>query len=191
MESKAACVAAGQNSRVFSAPISTDLLELRSRRCHYFPFALVFVVALSCGQSTSTPNQPTPFAAGSLNPSPSAPPGTSVPAQLLGDWQLPTTAVDAAVGCHKPLVAASCWLTLTLTATTYAFSGPYPEGGGNVVVNDTEMDFFTSSSCAVNATFNGRYKWTLTSGVLHLTSLNDDPCARHSYLANQSFYRTL
>jgi hypothetical protein len=114
-----------------------------------------------------------------------------VPAQLLGDWQLPTAALDAIVGCLKPLLAVSCHLTLTLTPTTYAFSGTYPEGGGDVVVNDTEIDFFTSATCQLNKFFVGRYTWTLTAGVLHITPLNDDPCARHSYMANQSFYRTL
>jgi hypothetical protein len=114
-----------------------------------------------------------------------------VPTQLLGDWLLPTAALDAVVGCPKPLLAVSCRLTLILTPTTYAFSGPYPEGGGDVVVNGSEIDFFTSTTCELNRFFIGRYIWTLTATVLHFTPLNDDPCSRHSYVANQSFYRTL
>ena len=153
--------------------------------------AVAFVFfASSCGQSTSSAIVSTPSIAARL-PAASPPPGGPLPVELLGDWLLPTAAVDAAVACHKPLLAASCWLRLTLTATTYAFSGPYAEGGGDVVVNNSEIDFFTSASCALNRFFVGRYMWTLTGGVLHFTSVNDDPCARHSYLANQSFYRAL
>lgn len=149
------------------------------------------LLASSCGQSTSSASPPTASAAPISTPTPSPPPGGPVPTQLLGDWHLPTAALDAAVGCHKPLSAVNCWLVFTLTATSYAFSGPYPEGGGDVVVDNAEIDFFTSTTCQLNQFFVGRYSWTLAGGVLHLTPLNDDPCARHSYLANHSFYRTL
>jgi hypothetical protein len=152
--------------------------------------AVVFLGS-SCGQSTSSATQATPSGAPSPTPATSPPPGGPVPAQLLGDWLLTTVEVDAAVGCHKPLLSVSCRLTLTLNATTYAFSGTYPEGGGDVVVNNTEIDFYTSLSCPNDPFFIGRYRWTLTGGVLHFKSLNNDPCARHSYLANENFYRTL
>jgi hypothetical protein len=139
--------------------------------------------------------------ASSCAPKPSVvstpPSGGPVPAQLLGDWLLPAVAannylVDSGVGrCPKPLALATCTFKLSFTASTYYLATNVvglANAGGNAVVNGTEIDFFKGNACPGAV---GRYKWTLTGGVLHLVSLMLDPCARGPYpLAKQSFSRT-
>ena len=150
------------------------------------------LLASACGQSTSSAQAPTPAAVASAAPVPSPPPGGPVPAQLLGDWFLTPAAVDALIGCPKPLKAGTaCLLRLSLTATTYRFGGTLPPGPGDVIVNATEIDFFNAPQCDQKLPDGiGRYTWTLTGGVLHLTPLNADPCGRSEYLTSQDFYRT-
>jgi hypothetical protein len=115
-----------------------------------------------------------------------------VPAQLMGDWYLQTAAVDVAIGCSKPITGSTCRLRLNLASTTYSFAGTAPSSRGDVVVNNTEMDFFNAAQCTQQGPEGlGRYTWTLTGAVLHLSPLNQDPCGRSSYLANNNFYRTL
>jgi hypothetical protein len=111
-----------------------------------------------------------------------------VPAQLLGDWYLQTADVAEILGvmCTSHPTAGNCNLRLNLAPTSYSFHGTSPAGSGDVVVNNTEIDFF-NAPCGVTV---GRYTWTLTPGVLSFTPLNDDPCGRSEYLAsNKSFYR--
>jgi hypothetical protein len=158
----------------------------------------VAFLASSCGQSTSSAKLPTaanpstPAVVATAPPVVYAPPGGPVPAQLLGAWFLSTASVDATIGCQAPLSAANCRLSLNLTATKYSFAGTLPSGPGEVVVNNTEIDFFNASQCDSQGPAGlGRYTWTLASGVLHLAPLNSDPCGRSTYLTNQSFYRKL
>ncbi|GAC1472139.1 MAG: hypothetical protein PVS3B2_08560 [Candidatus Dormibacteraceae bacterium] len=113
-----------------------------------------------------------------------------MPAQLVGDWFLPAAAVDALITCPKPLTLQTCNLGLSLMATSYRFHGTLPPGAADVVVNNTEMDFFNERYCQQGPEGVGRYAWTLTGGVLRFTPLNVDPCERGAYLRNQSFYRT-
>jgi hypothetical protein len=141
-------------------------------------------LASSCGQSSSSAELPTPAAAAAAPPAVSAPPGGPVPAQLLGLWILPTASVAAAIGCQAPLSVATCRLSLYFKPTSYFFAGTLPAGPGEVVVNNTEIDFV--NGCAV-----GRYTWTLASGGLHLAPLSSDPCGRSTYLTNETFYRKL
>jgi hypothetical protein len=169
--------------------------------------AIVFL-ASSCGQSTPSATLPTPSAASSptpsASPSPSPPPGGPVPAQLLGDWFLRTAVVDAIPGfasnvCPSHPTAENCFVQLTLTATTYSLLAPDGGGGADsVVVNHNEIDFFNAPShgCLDLPNVVGRYKWTLTGGVLHFTLISD-PCisaasvsSRVAFVANHSFYRT-
>jgi len=131
-------------------------------------------------------------------PAPSPPPGGPVPSQLLGYWDLSPAAVSSILQasgkgtCPTPLTAATCKISLQLTDTEYFW--PNNVGlslaKGGVVVKGNEIDFWWAADCgpdAANST--GRYKWTLAGGVLHLTSLNKDPCPRSVLLANQSFMR--
>jgi hypothetical protein len=145
----------------------------------------------ACGGPVVSAKPPSP----SVAPNPIAaappPPGGPVPAQLLGAWFLSPAAVDSLISCPKPIVdGPACLLRLELTATTYSFVGTLPPGPGEVVVNNAEIDFFNASQCQLELPQGvGRYTWTLTAGVLHLTPLNADPCGRSEYLINQSFYR--
>jgi hypothetical protein len=147
---------------------------------------LMFVLLVSgCGQSTSSATRPTPSGAAS------PPPGGSVPAQLLGDWFLPPAIVIAVEGN-----SACRLLQLTLTTTTYQLTHDPVCGvfssSGDVVVNNTEMDFFSADVCGLKLPDGvGRYRWTLTGGLLNFIPLNQDPCPRGaSWLANRSYSRT-
>jgi hypothetical protein len=154
--------------------------------------ACVGILTLACGQSTPSANQPTPSAGSS------PPAGGPVPAQLLGDWLLPATAANAYMAsvsetCPTPLAVATCMFKLTFTATTYYFGINAPgrtSGGGDAGVNGTEIDFFNGQACGLQLPDGvGRYTWTLSAGVLHFTSVNQDPCPRSPLLANQSYSR--
>jgi hypothetical protein len=82
---------------------------------------------------------------------------------------------------------------LTFTASSYNFEISAPGrtgGGGDAVVNGTEIDFFNGQACSLQLPEGvGRYTWTLTGGVLHFTSMNQDLCPRAPILANQSYNR--
>jgi hypothetical protein len=153
--------------------------------------AIIFVLLYSsCGQSTSSANQPTPSAATSPIPAASPPPGGPAPAQLLGKWLLRTSNPKPEIGLINGKVQ------LTLTAMTFHFlaidNSAFGMTGapGDVVVNNTEIDFFSGDMCGLQLPNGvGRYKWTLTAGLLHFTPLNQDPCSRADYLANQSYSR--
>jgi hypothetical protein len=126
-----------------------------------------------------------------------------VPAQLLGDWFLPTSVVDAIPGlagnvCPLHPSANNCFFQLTLTATTYRMRSPDSSSVAGVVVNNDEIDFFNDDygGCSKLPGGVGRYKWTVTGAVLNLTLISD-PCvtgpsveSRVAFMANQSFYRT-
>ena len=114
-----------------------------------------------------------------------------MPAQLLGDWFLPPATVTAVMGnpaCNS--------LKLTLAATTYHLthaSDPAcgTSSSGDVVVNGTEIDFFSADVCGLKLPDGvGRYTWALSDGVLQFTALGADPCPRGTaWLANRSYYR--
>ena len=122
--------------------------------------------------------------------SPSWPPAGPVPAQLLGDWFLGPGAYQylrAAIrsgtpSCPSPPTAANCFVKLTFTATTFresftAIGGSQDVGVGNVVVNNSEIDFFNDPGCGNLLPDNvGRYTWALTGGVLAFTLISD-PCS--------------
>lgn len=165
--------------------------------------AIVFL-ASSCGQSSSSAKLSTPSVAPSATPvvsrpaaSPSPPPGGPVPAQLLGHWFMPPeSVVSVGYPCPTHPTAANCFFELTLTATTYVqtrLNGTVsePDGKGNVVVNDNEIDFFNDSfeGCLFLPNGIGRYTWTLTRGVLYLTDLSD-PCPRANVESLQGWRRT-
>jgi hypothetical protein len=180
------------HSSAIAAPLSIALLLLAS----------------SCGQSTSSAKLPTPSAAPSPTPaaaSPTPPPGGPVPAQLLGDWFLPQAATTAFFGAHtgeecpSDASASNCFVQLTLTAASYqqmytAGGGARNLGSGNVVVSNNEIDFFNEvnpdgiTDCAIRGGV-GRYKWTLTGGVL-LFTLISEPCSGTAVLAYKGWRRT-
>lgn len=158
-------------------------------------------VASSCGGgSASAAKTPAPSAASTPTLGP-PPPGGPVPAQLLGVWLLHTANPDPGLALDGILNGKT---QFTLTATTYRVESVnnnprprYPEAGA-VVVNNTEIDFFSETSgqplCHLRLPYDvGRYKWTLKSGVLHLATLvasgyYGDPCGRLD-LADQSYIR--
>jgi hypothetical protein len=148
------------------------------------------VLASSCGQSTSSAKLPTPSAA------PSPPPGGPVPIKLLGGWYVMPADINAIVGytaCQLPSTPAKCSVQIVFTTTTVTWPNNlgFPSCCGDVVVSNSEVDFFNDSGCGIPLPDGlGRYMWTLTGSVLHFTPLNQDPCDRSAWLANRNFYRT-
>jgi hypothetical protein len=140
------------------------------------------LMAAACGGS-STANSKSPGLA-TPNPSTSAspPPGGPVPAQLQGDWFY-----------HR----ADGWVQLTLNGEQYGLRGiQNPHFGapaaGSVVINGDEIDFFNGDQCGIPLPGGiGRYRWTVTGGVLALSPLNADPCGRSEDLADTQYQRTI
>jgi hypothetical protein len=97
--------------------------------------------------------------------------------------------------CPSPVTAANCFFELTLTTTTYsqafsAIGGKQDAGQGDVVVKNHEIDFFNGVLCGLELPDGiGRYTWTLTGGVLHLTLISD-PCPRQEAYIYQGWTRT-
>jgi hypothetical protein len=153
--------------------------------------AAFIILASSCGQSTSSAKVSTSSAAAG------PPPGGPVPAQLLGDWFLPPAAVEPVSGvpCPSPATAVNCFFQLTLLATTYhqaftASGGTQDAGEGDVVVNNSEIDFFNGVICGLKLPDGvGRYTWAITDGILYLTLISD-PCTRSEVYTKQGWSRT-
>jgi hypothetical protein len=103
------------------------------------------------------------------SPSPSAPLGGPVPAQLDGAWRQ----VD------DPTVV------MILTGTEFSSAGPLGSGTGKVAVNGSEIDFYNGTLCAFPLPGGiGKYRWTISARVLTFSPLNSDPCPRAPFLAD-------
>src|SRR5690348_6883017 len=118
--------------------------------------ALLLLAA--CSQTTS-----------STPPSPAVFTGSPVPAQLQGGWVMQAQEADTIAGhqCPKPLAVATCTFKLTITPTTYEWTtnvAGFTFGGGDVLVNGSEMDFFNGDQCGEPLPAGiGRYGWTLSN----------------------------
>jgi hypothetical protein len=116
------------------------------------------IFAIHSASSNSAPAAP-----------PSAPRGGPVPAQLDGAW--------------KQVAEPS--VVIILTGTNYALSGGGLTGAGKVAVNGSEIDFYNGSACSIALPGGiGKYRWTISAGVLAFTPLNSDPCPRDPTLAD-------
>ena len=131
------------------------------------------MVASSCGQPTPSAVAPTPAAVATLASTP--PPGGHVPAAMIGDWFQPRSVVKDFDGN-----AVCVLLRLTLTATTYQFTHTALQAcgvgiTGDVVVHNSEIDFFNEASPgdAGPCADVGRYTWKITSGLLYFTLISD------------------
>jgi hypothetical protein len=96
--------------------------------------------------------------------------------------------VDGTAVTHR-----ACQTSHQSTGTAKRFNNPgFNSGTGDVVVNNTEIDFFNGVVCALQLPDGvGRYKWTLRGGVLQFKLLNHDPCNRAAYFSeNVTYTRT-
>jgi hypothetical protein len=153
--------------------------------------ALLFS-GVACGSAQSAAGIPSATPVATALPAAFAPAGGPLPAELLGVWYLPASAVSPVAECPTPLTYQTCNLRLTLAATSYSFAGTRPPGPGDLRVNGTEIDFFNATQCELTGAQGlGSYTWTLTNGSLHLAPLNSDPCGRTQYLSNRTFFRSL
>jgi len=107
-------------------------------------------------------------AAISPSASPAVPRGGPVPAQLAGDWTL---------------VADPTFINLNLSGSDYRFE----DGStGKVAVNGSEIDFYNGNPCNLPLPGGiGRYRWTISAGLLKFSPLNSDPCARVTVIADR------
>jgi hypothetical protein len=152
----------------------------------------IVLLASSCGQATASANLPAPSTTSGW------PAGGPVPAQLLGDWFMPPAAVEPVSGvpCPSPATTLNCFFQLTLTKTTYrqtftATGGKQEAGQGDVVVKNSEIDFFNGVICGLKLPDGvGRYRWAITAGVLHFTLISD-PCTRWEVYTHQGWTRAL
>ena len=118
----------------------------------------------------------TPHATATATPVASPPPGGPPSAELIGDWTLMTT---------NPNRAADL---IFLGGTRYHLSSPGGDSFGMVVVNGTEIDFFSADPCDIPLPGGvGRYQWNLQNGLLRFVRLSDDPCGRVDELDNKSY----
>ena len=153
--------------------------------CYRAALLGALVLLAACSQSTSSPPV-----------SPAAFSGSPVPAQLQGGWVMQVQEADAVAGhqCPRPLAVATCTFELTITPTTYDWStnvAGFTGGGGDVLVNGREMDFFNGEQCGEPLPGGiGRYAWTLLNGTLRFRALNSDSCPRQPFLANQIYDRS-
>src|SRR5579872_282172 len=124
---------------------------------NYNRVALLGALLLLAACSQSTP---------SASASPTAFTGSPVPAQLQGSWVMQAQEADVITGhqCPKPVAEATCTFKLTITPTTYEWStnvAGYSGGGGDVLTNGNEMDFFNGDQCGEQLPAGiGRYGWT-------------------------------
>jgi hypothetical protein len=109
--------------------------------------------------------------AGALTtPSPSAPLGGPVPAELDGAWKQ---------------VATDPTVVMILTGTDVSTAGPLGSGVGKVAVNGSEIDFYNGTECNIALPGGiGKYRWRISAGLLTFSPLNSDPCPRAPYLAD-------
>jgi len=107
---------------------------------------------------------------------PAAPSGGPIPAQLTGAWK----EVD------DPTVV------MILSATDFALSGNGLSGVGKVVVNGSEIDFYSGTGCGIALPGGiGRYTWTLSGGLLIFSPLNVDPCPRAGNMRNPAGWQPI
>ena len=121
----------------------------------------------------ATPAAATPTVSSVAAPPAASPPlGGPAPAELIGTWYQ----------------IASGTAALTLTATVYVLRDSGEQGSGDIVVNGSEIDFFSGTLCPLVLPQGvGRYQWTLHRTTMHLVPLNKDPCGRVDLLTNQSY----
>lgn len=125
------------------------------------------------------------------------PAGGPVPLPLQGDWIMlaSESKVFAGPACPDPLSVQTCLFKLTFTASTYYIDTNIPGfsgGGGQVVANGQELDFYNGHQCVERYPKGvGRYTYSLSAqGVLSFTSLNVDDCPRGPWLQDQVYTRS-
>jgi len=81
---------------------------------------------------------------------------------------------------------------VTFTATSFRVVDKFGGGGGDIVVNGDEIDFFNVPECGLFLPKGvGRYQWSLQGATLQLAPLNSDPCpVRPTHFSNQSYTKS-
>jgi hypothetical protein len=101
--------------------------------------------------------------------SPAVPQGGPVPPSLYGAWR---EVADPAV-------------VMILAGTDFALSGNGLSGVGKVAVNGSEIDFYNGTGCGLALPGGiGKYRMTISGGLLMFSPLNSDPCPRAGNFAD-------
>lgn len=99
-------------------------------------------------------------------PSPAAPQGGPAPAELLGQWvdirDIGSAVTRAGVG------------RFVIRPDSFVAGGA---ARGELVVRGKEIDFYNGSLCGIPLPGGvGRYRWSISGGLLRFTPLAPDPC---------------
>lgn len=107
-------------------------------------------------RSHASPAGHPPTVRTSTSPTPAPPPGGAAPAELQGQWLPPD-------GSGRLFIRADYW----------ASGDAYSE----FVVNGDEIDFYNGRMCGLRLPDGvGRYRWSITDGLLRFVPLTPDPC---------------
>jgi hypothetical protein len=91
------------------------------------------------------------------SPTPAPPPGGPAPAELRGQWRPPD-------GSAHLFIQPNGWV--------------WGDANGEFVVLGDEIDFYNGKYCGIRLPGGvGRYRWTISGGLLRFTPLAPDPCA--------------
>jgi hypothetical protein len=148
---------------------------------------VLFLVIVSAGHVLTTRRNASvtpPPTASVVRPTATPPPGGPVPSVLNGAWVQTNPPLS-----QPPTLTFYGGNKFELQVSSRGFGGGV--SFGSAVVNGSELDLFNGDTCGIPLPGGvGRYQWTLHSGVLHLTRLNEDPCSmRGLIVANQSYTR--
>jgi hypothetical protein len=118
--------------------------------------ALGIGLAILYARSQASPASHPPIA--TPGPQPSAPQGGVAPAELQGQW------IDASDVVGNRLV---------IRAANLVWGGARVE----LVVRGNEIDFYNGNACGIRLPGGvGRYRWSISGGLLRFTPLAPDPC---------------
>jgi hypothetical protein len=125
--------------------------------------AAIAVLAIGIGvgivyaRTHATPATHPPTVKTSASPTPAPPTGGPAPAELRGQWLPPD-------GSGRIFIMANSWT-----------SG---DAYGEFVVRGDEIDFYNGKYCGIRLPGGvGRYRWSVSDGLLRFTPLDADPCS--------------
>ena len=76
-------------------------------------------------------------------------------------------------------------VVMILSGSDFALAGNLISGVGKVAVNGSEIDFYNGTGCGLALPGGiGKYRMTISGGLLMFSPLNSDPCPRAGNMAD-------